>query len=83
MSFTVYSKDGCVFCEKAVELLKKHGKTFEVVKCANGDELRKHLEPYNLVPRTFPQIFEGQRYVGGFTDLEYEMFSEFEIDAYF
>lgn len=56
-SFTIYAKDGCVYCDRAEELLQEFGYPYDKV--------------YGSDYKRFPQIFMGKdNYVGMFQDLE-------------
>lgn len=62
---TVYTKPGCTYCAKAKALLKKHGiQTKEVVLEDVGS-----LQEKKMGAVTFPQIYMGNAYVGGYENL--------------
>jgi len=62
MQYTVYSKDGCPWCEKAVSLLESKGIRHEVKVI---DKL-----PVASKTRTFPQIFSSDGvWMGGYGNL--------------
>jgi glutaredoxin len=66
--FSVFVKEGCPFCKKALADLRKHKVTFTKVVCKDQGELKKNIKQKNLrVPRitTFPRIFKGFTLVGG------------------
>lgn len=68
MSFKIYSKPGCSYCEAAKTLLKARGlQYFEFVI---GQDITKE-ELLEQVPnaRTVPQIFYGNEYIGGYSQL--------------
>jgi hypothetical protein len=72
--FTVYSKSGCVNCFKVKKLLKDKSLLFSVVDC---DEylledkevflqfIQKHSGKQH---NSFPMVFDGLNFVGGFTE---------------
>lgn len=69
---TVYTKQGCKFCEKAKALLKTHDIDYMCTELPNIHALRAALEGRVETlpsPLTFPQIFLGRRYIGGFHKL--------------
>ena len=76
--FTVYSKPGCTHCDGAKQLLTIKGLPFEVLELNVGQVQqpdRKYVEVSELknrVPnaRTVPQIFHGDKLIGGFTELK-------------
>lgn len=80
--FTVYSKDGCPYCDKAVALLESKFETFNIVKITSPSErddlfhlVEQHHTGDDNWKLTVPQIFmEGEigsrKYIGGFTELD-------------
>ena len=64
----VWSKNACPFCDQAKGLLKMKGIEFEE-RNINKDWTKEQL--LEVVPnaRTLPQIFLGDNYIGGFTEL--------------
>ncbi len=68
MKATLWTKKSCPFCVQAKELLTIKGIQFEERVIGEGWTKEQLLE---AVPnaRTVPQIFLGEEYVGGFTDL--------------
>ena len=72
--WTVLTKMGCGFCDKAKSLLRGKGQPYAEVACADGEELRQELVARSAAipdPLTFPQIFEpsGALVAGGFAGL--------------
>ena len=74
-SFVVLSKEGCPWCERAVDLLGEGGHPHEVVVCATMTEARTHLLGTGRggaaarLGSTFPQVLDGPRHVGGYEQL--------------
>ena len=68
--YTVYSINNCVYCEKAKEVLKSHGKIFTEIPNVKGKDTGEIME---LVDKTgcstFPQIFIGNTFIGGYDQL--------------
>ena len=70
-AFTVYGRPGCGYCHAAVSLLQAHGLEHSYVDMFASGMGRDQLEALTGRPvRTVPQILHGDRYVGGFTDLQ-------------
>ena len=77
MSFIVYSKPGCGFCDKAKDLLasKNIAYTELILDVGQVKEESKMYVPveelFKKVPnaRTVPQIFNGDTYIGGYDAL--------------
>lgn len=65
---TVYSKANCPFCVRAKRLLEKKGVAFEEISVEGKDELRTWLVE-KTGQMTVPQIFVGERSLGGFSDI--------------
>jgi glutaredoxin 3 len=66
---TVYSKQNCAFCVRAKRLLEKKGVAYEEIDVEAKDDLRIWLAE-TTGQKTVPQIFAGERSLGGFSDLE-------------
>ena len=63
-NFTVYSKDGCPYCEKVEQVLKMTGLNFVIYK------LGKHFDREGFISEfgegsTFPQVVVNGRKLGG------------------
>ena len=65
----VYTKRNCAYCVRAKALLGKKGVAFEEIDVENDDARRAWLVEASG-QRTVPQIFVGDRSLGGFTDIE-------------
>ena len=66
---TVYTKQNCPFCVRAKRLLEKKGVAFEEISVEGRDELRTWLVE-RTGQMTVPQIFAGERSLGGFSDVD-------------
>ena len=66
---TVYSKDQCVFCDKAITLLKLKAKDHNVYKLGKDFDRDTILEMFPDA-RTFPIITVDKRFIGGYNELE-------------
>ncbi len=75
--FTVYSKDECVFCDKARTLLKLKAKEFVEYKLGKDFDRDTLLEMFPDA-RTFPVITLDKTFIGGYTELE-KLFTEGKI----
>jgi glutaredoxin 3 len=65
----VYTKQSCPFCVRAKRLLDKKGVAYEEIGVEGDDALRTWLVEHTG-QMTVPQIFAGDRSLGGFSDLE-------------
>ena len=66
MNHVVYSRDDCVFCEKAKNLLTAQGFKYEVKDVYEHKEEFKRLFPD---AKTVPQIIFYGKHVGGYNEL--------------
>lgn len=69
MAYTVYSKDSCPFCKRAKDLLDVLGEEYTVIDITEGDNRTQLNERLGYEARTVPQIWDGEKHVGGFTEL--------------
>jgi glutaredoxin 3 len=65
----IYSKKNCPFCVRAKALLDRKGVPYEEIDVEGKDELRLWLAEASG-QKTVPQIFAGDRSLGGFSDLD-------------
>ena len=68
-SITIYTKSYCPYCHAAVDLLKKKGLSFEQVEITGKKELAQEMITRSNGRSTVPQIFFGQKHIGGCDDL--------------
>jgi glutaredoxin 3 len=69
---TVYTMDYCPYCERAKALLKQRNIPFEEVRVAEDDDKQWEALHQRSGMRTMPQIFAGERLIGGFSELSQE-----------
>ena len=69
MNVKLYTKKNCPYCVRAKALLTKKKVPFEEIDVENDDALRTWLVEATG-QRTVPQIFVGDRSLGGYTDVE-------------
>ncbi|MBS1111496.1 MAG: glutaredoxin 3, partial [Anaeromyxobacteraceae bacterium] len=65
----VYTKKNCPYCVRARSLLDRKGVADEEIDAGTDDALRNWLTE-TTGQRTVPQIFVGDRSLGGFTDID-------------
>ena len=64
----MYSKDYCPYCQAAKRILTARGIEFRVIDVENNfDKMNEMVERSKR--RTVPQIFFGDRHIGGHDDL--------------
>ncbi|ABS25993.1 glutaredoxin 3 [Anaeromyxobacter sp. Fw109-5] len=66
---TVYTKRSCPYCVRAKALLARKGVAFQEIDVEGDDALRSWLVERSG-QRTVPQVFVGDRSLGGFMDVD-------------
>jgi glutaredoxin 3 len=66
---TIYTKPGCPYCVAAKDLLRKQGADFTEIDIARESGRRAEMIERSGGGMTVPQIFIGERHVGGCDDL--------------
>jgi glutaredoxin 3 len=77
---TVYSTTVCPYCVRAKMLLDKKGATYQEINLTKNPEKREEMLQKTGGKRSVPQIFIGDKHVGGCDDL-YEMELDGDLDA--
>ncbi len=62
---TIYTKPYCPYCIRALSLLEKKGVEFTEIEAAFDPEKRREMNDRSGGRNTFPQIFIGERHIGG------------------
>ena len=65
---TIYTGEDCVFCEKAIQFCKDQNIKYADMPITEYVKAIIKFE-YNIEPKTVPQIFKEEEYIGGYTDL--------------
>jgi glutaredoxin 3 len=65
----MYTKNVCPYCSMAQRLLASKGVEWEEINIESGADLRDEMIERSG-RRTVPQIFIGEKHVGGFDDLD-------------
>ena len=79
MPVTIYTKDWCPYCRGAKDLLRQKGVAFEEIEITGKPEARSAMIQRAGGRSTVPQIFVGERHVGGCDDL-YALDARGELD---
>ncbi len=72
MKIEIYSRDNCKFCEMAKKLLTDKGLPYteiSVNEVTKPELVKRVVEKTGSEPRTVPQIFINDEYVGGYDNL--------------
>lgn len=64
----MYATGGCIFCFLARRLLKHKGVVFQEIRVDRDPEQWDVMEARSG-RHTVPQVFAGERHLGGYTDL--------------
>ncbi|MBF0357891.1 MAG: glutaredoxin 3 [Magnetococcales bacterium] len=76
----VYSTTVCPYCVRAKMLLDKKGAEYEEINLTKNPDRHDEMLEKTGGKRTVPQIFIGDKHVGGCDDL-YELEFEGELDS--
>lgn len=66
---TVYTMESCPYCVRAKDLLKRRGIAFKEILVPYDDDAQWEALYEKSGMRTMPQIFAGERLIGGYSDL--------------
>ena len=66
---TVYSTTSCAYCRQAEQFLTARGVPFNKIDVTHDDAMRTKLVELSGGMRTVPQIFIGDKSIGGYTDM--------------
>ena len=75
---TVYVSDWCPYCERAKVLLSQKNVVFDEINVEDQPKSREEMIVRSK-RRTVPQIFIGDKHIGGFDDL-FELDRSGELD---
>ncbi len=69
MKVEIYTKDQCIWCDRAKVLLNAHSIDFDEFDLSNDDERIKFYENIGDNVKTVPQVFIDNKRIGGYQDL--------------
>ena len=69
MKVEIYTKDQCIWCDRAKGLLNAHSIGFEEIDLSNDDERINFYENLGDNVKTVPQVFIDDKRIGGYQDL--------------
>jgi len=87
--YTVYSKSGCPNCNKVKQLLKEKKITFSIVDCDEFllEDKQVFLQFIQSIAgkehKTFPMVFDGMTFIGGFSETTVYLEKMLEFDDTF
>ena len=66
---TVYTTQYCPYCHAAKNFLKSKKVSFKEIDVTDDAEMRRKLVEKTGGRETVPQIFDGEKLIGGYDDL--------------
>ena len=66
----IYTSPICNYCAAAKHLLSKKKISYEEIDIGNDDKKREEMLKKSNGARTVPQIFIGEKHVGGYVELK-------------
>jgi|TARA_R110000822_G_scaffold62361_1_gene153802 glutaredoxin len=69
MTLTLYSKENCIYCNKAKALLKNLGLSYEEKKLESYKDKEEFLKDIGKQVRSMPQIKIENELIGGYNQL--------------
>jgi glutaredoxin 3 len=79
-SVDIYTRKYCSYCHFAKELLSRKGVAFHEIDVTGNADIRRQMTERTQGRTTLPQIFIGERYVGGCDEL-YALEDAGELDS--
>ena len=70
MKVELYTKDQCIWCDRAKGLLNAYSIDFVEFDLSNDEERLKFYENIGNNVKTVPQVFIDDKRVGGYQDLK-------------
>ena len=69
MNITVYSKDNCIWCDRAKNLLNSVNFKFDEIDLSNDDKRQEFYKRVGEGVSTVPQIYIDNIRIGGYPNL--------------
>lgn len=66
----VYVRSWCPWCRRAKQLLESKGADYEEIDIESGPGLEREMVQKAGGRTTVPQVFIGERHIGGYDDLD-------------
>ena len=70
MKVEIYTKDQCIWCDRAKGLLNAYSINFVEFDLSNDEERLKFYENIGNNVKTVPQVFIDDKRIGGYQDLK-------------
>lgn len=69
----IFTKDGCGYCVRVKALLERIGVEYQLTNVTKDrqmiNELLDNPQVKEYAHRTFPFVFDGNKFIGGYTEL--------------
>ena len=65
----IYTKDRCIYCKMAKNILEKKKLSYEEINISNVPEKIEEIKKKSNGRRSMPQIFIDNQHIGGYNDL--------------
>ncbi len=66
---TIYTRPGCGYCARALSVLNQKGADFTEIEAGMDPAKRQEMIQRSGGGSTFPQIFVGEKHIGGCDDM--------------
>ena len=70
MKVLIYTKDNCIWCDRAKILLESNEISYNEIDLSDDSERFKFYEKIGDNVKTVPQVFIDDKRIGGFQDLK-------------
>ena len=70
MKVSIYTKDNCIWCDRAKILLDSKKISYNEIDLSDDSERLKFYEKIGDNVKTVPQVFIDDKRIGGFQDLK-------------
>ena len=70
MKVKIYTKDNCIWCDRAKGLLNAYSIEFKEVDLSDDGERQDFYKKIGDNVKTVPQVFIDQKRIGGYQDLK-------------
>ena len=70
MKVKIYTKDNCIWCDRAKGLLNAHSIDFNEVDLSNDNERQNFYNKLGANVKTVPQVYIDNKRIGGYQQLK-------------
>ena len=69
LTIKIYTTKTCGYCFLAKKLLERNNYTYTEIDVSDREDIRQEMTKLSNGLRTVPQIFIGEKHIGGFAEL--------------